>query len=220
MRVQAAGVWKQVVSGERRPIQICREYNLANSLLVRWRHEYEVRGEAAFTPRVPGGLDELNETEALKARVEELERFCGQLAPENSTLKKPPFSGSTNRGTTHLDRSLDCSSSPSKPPFASHQALFGPGCQSLPVLRKTDTRRVRRARVGCRTASSPSGCRRGAGSGTSRLRLPTHYQRITKALIRTGWVVNHKRVLRIMREESLLCQLKRRFRPATDSNHL
>jgi transposase InsO family protein len=34
-----------------------------------------------------------------------------------------------------------------------------------------------------------------------------------------NWVVNHKRVLRIMREESLLCQLKRRFIPTTDSNH-
>lgn len=45
------------------------------------------------------------------------------------------------------------------------------------------------------------------------------YRRITKALARTGWVVNHKRVLRIMREESLLCQLKRRFIPTTDSNH-
>ena len=78
-------VCKQVASGERRPAQICREYNLANSLLVRWRHEYEARGEAAFTPRVPG---ELNETEALRARIEELERFCGQLALENSILKK------------------------------------------------------------------------------------------------------------------------------------
>ncbi len=45
------------------------------------------------------------------------------------------------------------------------------------------------------------------------------YRRITKALARAGWVVNHKRVLRIMREESLLCQLKRRFIPTTDSNH-
>jgi transposase len=78
-------VCKQVANGERRPAQICREYNLANSLLVRWRHEYETRGEAAFTPRIPG---ELNETEALKARIEELERFCGQLALENSILKK------------------------------------------------------------------------------------------------------------------------------------
>jgi putative transposase len=35
------------------------------------------------------------------------------------------------------------------------------------------------------------------------------YRRVTHALKRIGWIVNHKRVLRIMREESLLCQLKR-----------
>ena len=45
------------------------------------------------------------------------------------------------------------------------------------------------------------------------------YRRVTKALARNGYCVNHKRVLRIMREESLLCQLKRRFIPTTDSNH-
>jgi putative transposase len=37
------------------------------------------------------------------------------------------------------------------------------------------------------------------------------YRRVTYALKREGWTVNHKRVLRIMREESLLCQLKRHF---------
>ena len=45
------------------------------------------------------------------------------------------------------------------------------------------------------------------------------YRRITAALRRAGWTVNHKRVLRIMRQESLLCQLKRRFVPTTDSAH-
>ena len=45
------------------------------------------------------------------------------------------------------------------------------------------------------------------------------YRRVTAALQREGWSVNHKRVLRIMREESLLCQLKRRFVPTTDSAH-
>lgn len=45
------------------------------------------------------------------------------------------------------------------------------------------------------------------------------YRRVTHALAREGWTVNHKRVLRIMREESLLCQLKRRFVPTTDSQH-
>ena len=37
------------------------------------------------------------------------------------------------------------------------------------------------------------------------------YRRVTHALQREGWNVNHKRVLRIMREESLLCHLKKRF---------
>lgn len=73
---------KQVASGERRPAQVCREHNIANSLLVRWRHEYEARGEAAFTPRQP------DENQTLQACIEELERFCGQLALENSILKK------------------------------------------------------------------------------------------------------------------------------------
>ncbi len=45
------------------------------------------------------------------------------------------------------------------------------------------------------------------------------YRRVTVALGREGWSVNHKRVLRVMREESLLCQLRRRFVPTTDSAH-
>ena len=45
------------------------------------------------------------------------------------------------------------------------------------------------------------------------------YRRVTHALARAGWTVNHKRVLRVMREESLLCQLKRRFVLTTDSRH-
>lgn len=45
------------------------------------------------------------------------------------------------------------------------------------------------------------------------------YRRVTAALKREGWSVNHKRILRIMREESLLCQIKRRFVPTTHSVH-
>ncbi len=45
------------------------------------------------------------------------------------------------------------------------------------------------------------------------------YRRVSAALRREGWTVNHKRVLRIMRQGSLLCQLKRRFVPTTDSAH-
>jgi putative transposase len=45
------------------------------------------------------------------------------------------------------------------------------------------------------------------------------YRRVTKTLQRAGQDVNHKRVLRIMREESLLCQLHRRWITTTNSRH-
>jgi len=45
------------------------------------------------------------------------------------------------------------------------------------------------------------------------------YRRVTHTLQRDGWKVNHKHVLRIMREESLLCQIKRHFVQTTDSHH-
>lgn len=45
------------------------------------------------------------------------------------------------------------------------------------------------------------------------------YRRVTHQLRRDGWTVNAKRVLRIMRAEALLCQVKRRFLGTTDSRH-
>ena len=43
--------------------------------------------------------------------------------------------------------------------------------------------------------------------------------RMTKELRRRGWVVNAKRVRRLMREDNLLCVRKRKFVVTTDSNH-
>ena len=46
------------------------------------------------------------------------------------------------------------------------------------------------------------------------------YRRVTHELARQGWNVNHKRVLRIMQEESLLCHLKKKFVvTTTNSRH-
>jgi putative transposase len=46
------------------------------------------------------------------------------------------------------------------------------------------------------------------------------YRRIAALLRREGWLVNHKRVLRLMREDNLLCLRKRAFvPPTTDSRH-
>src|SRR5258708_21816095 len=43
--------------------------------------------------------------------------------------------------------------------------------------------------------------------------------RITAALRRQGWMVNTKRVYRLLREDNLLCIRKRKFLVTTDSNH-
>lgn len=75
-------VCRQIATGEKRPAQICREHALSASLLTRWRKEYDARGEEAFTP------GPASEIEALERKVADLERFCGQLAWENTVLKK------------------------------------------------------------------------------------------------------------------------------------
>jgi putative transposase len=41
------------------------------------------------------------------------------------------------------------------------------------------------------------------------------YRRITAQLRRDGWCINHKRVLRVMQEESLLCRLQKAFKPSS-----
>jgi putative transposase len=45
------------------------------------------------------------------------------------------------------------------------------------------------------------------------------YRRITAELRRRGFEVNHKRVLRMMREDNLLCVRQRAFAVTTDSRH-
>ena len=74
-------VVRQIASGQKRPAQACREYGLAESMLSRWRKEYQERGEAAISPQS-------GESTTQEQRIAELERFCGQLAMENAVLKK------------------------------------------------------------------------------------------------------------------------------------
>jgi putative transposase len=45
------------------------------------------------------------------------------------------------------------------------------------------------------------------------------YRRVTEQLKRDRWLVNHKKVLRLMRESDLLCRVKRRWTKTTDSKH-
>jgi transposase-like protein len=85
---------RQVATGQKRPAQICREHNLSESVLLRWRKEYELRGEEAFADKQPSSREE-----ALEARIAELERFCGKLALQNEILKKGLGKHRSNGGT-------------------------------------------------------------------------------------------------------------------------
>lgn len=45
------------------------------------------------------------------------------------------------------------------------------------------------------------------------------YRRVTAQLKREGMIINHKRVLRVMQEESLICKVKKKWITTTDSKH-
>ena len=75
-------VVRQIATGQKRPAQACREYGLAESVLSRWRKEYQERGGAAFQTIQSEGVTTQDQ------RIAELEQFCGQLALENQVLKK------------------------------------------------------------------------------------------------------------------------------------
>lgn len=75
-------VVREIVTGAKRPVQVCREHALTDGVLHRWRQEYAQRGEEAFLPRDGSGEP------ALEQRIADLERLCGQLALENAALKR------------------------------------------------------------------------------------------------------------------------------------
>ena len=69
---------EELLSGESRPAQICRRYNISSSLLYHWKRQYS-RGRFNNEP---------TEEAALKDRIEKLERLVGRLTLENEFLKR------------------------------------------------------------------------------------------------------------------------------------
>ena len=85
-------VLEQIENKQKSTAQVCRDHQLAPSLIYRWRQELETRGQAAFT-------DEKTADQALERRIAELERYCGQLALENTVLKKSLANYRTRSGS-------------------------------------------------------------------------------------------------------------------------
>ena len=64
---------RQLASGEKRPAQVCREHQLAHSVVSRWQREYQTYGDKAFSTQA-------RPEPTAEERIAELERCCGQLA--------------------------------------------------------------------------------------------------------------------------------------------
>ncbi len=73
---------RQLIKGEKRLGQVCREHQLAESLVRRWREQYEQLGENVW----------LNEPLAVErdaeARIAELEAALGRAHLENELLRR------------------------------------------------------------------------------------------------------------------------------------
>ena len=71
-------VVEELISGNSRPSQICRRYNIVPSLLNHWKKQYDL-----------GRFDnEPIKEAALQDRIEKLERLVGKLTLESEFLKK------------------------------------------------------------------------------------------------------------------------------------
>jgi transposase-like protein len=71
-------VVEELMSGESRPAQLCRRYNITSSVLYHWKRQYS-RGKFNNEPTEEG---------ALQDGIEKLERLVGKLTLENEFLKK------------------------------------------------------------------------------------------------------------------------------------
>ena len=71
-------VVEELLSGESRPAQLSRRYNIGPSLLYHWKRQYS-KGKFNNEPTEEG---------ALRDRIEKLERLVGRLTLENEFLKK------------------------------------------------------------------------------------------------------------------------------------
>lgn len=71
-----------LLTGAKTPSEICRERNITDKLLYRWKQEFLDRAPSVFEDR-RGGSGE----DKTAQRVAELERMVGRLALENEILK-------------------------------------------------------------------------------------------------------------------------------------
>jgi transposase len=76
-------VVRQLVTGEKRLAQLCREHDLCESLVRRWHEQYEQRGENAW---LPADAKDAEQQDA-QTRIALLEAALGRATLENELLR-------------------------------------------------------------------------------------------------------------------------------------
>ena len=76
-------VVRQLVNGEKRLSQLCREHGLCQTLLRRWRDQYEAHGEQAWRNQEPSRHLETDP----QARIAALEAALGRATLEIDFLR-------------------------------------------------------------------------------------------------------------------------------------
>ena len=76
-------VARQLVTGEKRLAQVCREHDLCQTLARRWREQYEQDGENAWLNQQPGPV-----APDAQARIAALEGALGRAHLENEFLRQ------------------------------------------------------------------------------------------------------------------------------------
>lgn len=86
-------VVRQLIQGEKRLSQLCREHSLSPSLVARWRAQYEQEGENAFAE----ALSPMVERDA-ERRIAELEAALGRAHLEIELLRRAVKKGGLRSG--------------------------------------------------------------------------------------------------------------------------
>jgi transposase-like protein len=74
----------EVIGGVMTPAGACRKYELAESVLARWKREFLERAYVVFGEGSENGAEESSKA----AEIEELQRMIGKQAIELEALKK------------------------------------------------------------------------------------------------------------------------------------
>jgi|SRR5664279_1723348 len=74
----------EVLRGEKPIAQICRDRQLTDSLVYKWRQEFLEKASSVFESKQMAASTQNEQAE----RIGELERLVGQLTMENALLKK------------------------------------------------------------------------------------------------------------------------------------